>query len=46
MAHENKERFIVGLSLDGTREMHNRNRSNSYDKIDIPFLLRTGLNRE
>lgn len=36
---KNKERFIVGLSLDGTREMHNRNRSNSYDKIDIPFFI-------
>ena len=36
--NENKEKFIVGLSLDGTREMHNRNRSNSYDKIDINFF--------
>lgn len=35
---ENKRRFCVGLSLDGTREMHNRNRSNSYDKLDIPFF--------
>lgn len=26
------------MSLDGTREMHNRNRSNSYDKIDINFF--------
>ena len=33
-----KDRFVLGLSLDGTREMHNRNRSNSYDKIDIEFF--------
>lgn len=32
--------FICGLSLDGTREMHNLNRSNSYDSIDLPFFLR------
>lgn len=36
----NKERFVIGLSLDGTPEMHNRNRSNSYDKIDIDFFLK------
>lgn len=30
--------FICGLSLDGTREMHNINRSNSYDKIDLDFF--------
>lgn len=35
---DNKHRFIAGLSLDGTREMHNRNRSNSYDLIDIEFF--------
>lgn len=34
----NKHRFIAGLSLDGTREMHNKNRSNSYDSIDIDFF--------
>jgi len=32
---KNKHRFCLGLSLDGTRDMHNRNRSNSYEKIDI-----------
>lgn len=37
----NRHRFIAGLSLDGTREMHNRNRSNSYDKIDIEFFRDT-----
>lgn len=35
---ENKDRFCVGLSLDGTREMHNRNRSGSYDKLDLAFF--------
>lgn len=35
---KNKEKFVVGLSLDGTREMHDRNRSNSYGKIDINFF--------
>lgn len=35
---DNKHRFIAGLSLDGTRKMHNINRSNSYDLIDIDFF--------
>ncbi len=30
--------FVCGLSLDGTREMHNINRSNSYDDIDLEFF--------
>ena len=30
--------FICGLSIDGTRQMHNINRSNSYDSIDIDFF--------
>ena len=30
--------FVCGLSLDGTREMHNINRSNSYDDIDLSFF--------
>ncbi len=30
--------FVCGLSLDGTREMHNINRSNSYDDIDWQFF--------
>ncbi len=32
-------KFVCGLSLDGTREMHNLNRSNSYDDIDLDFFL-------
>ena len=36
-----KKNFILGLSLDGTREDHNMNRSNSFDLIDIPFFVNT-----
>lgn len=39
--YDNRHRFIAGLSLDGTREMHNRNRSGSYDHIDIGFFRDT-----
>ena len=35
---EHKCCFVCGLSLDGTREMHNINRSNSYDDIDLNFF--------
>lgn len=38
---DHRKEFIVSLSLDGTREMHNANRSNSFDKIDIEFFVRT-----
>lgn len=36
---QHKSCFVCGLSLDGTREMHNANRSNSYDDIDLNFFL-------
>lgn len=36
---EHKKSFVCCLSLDGTREMHNLNRSNSYDDIDLDFFL-------
>lgn len=36
---EYSECFVCGLSLDGTREMHNINRSGSYDNIDLDFFL-------
>ena len=35
---KNKDRFWVSLSIDGKRESHNVNRSNSFDLIDIPFF--------
>lgn len=38
---ENKHRFICGLSLDGTKEMHDMNRSNSFDQIEIDFFRET-----
>lgn len=34
----NKKRFIPILSLDGPKEVHNRNRTESFDKIDIDFF--------
>ena len=36
----NRDLCVCGLSLYGTREMHNVNRSNSYDDIDIEFFLK------
>lgn len=35
---KNKNKFWVSLSLDGCRESHNINRSNSFDKIDLKFF--------
>ena len=35
---KNHKRFICGLSLDGTKEFHDANRSNSFDKIDLAFF--------
>ena len=43
--YENRERFILALSLDGLPEMHNHNRSNSYDRIDCQFFARTWPNQ-
>lgn len=37
---KNRHRFYLGLSLDGTKEMHNTNRCNSYDQIDFAFFHR------
>lgn len=35
----NSKRFTLILSLDGGRETHNRNRCNSFDRIDFKFFL-------
>ena len=35
----NKDRFSLGLSLDGRKETHNMNRCNSFDMIDFDFFL-------
>lgn len=37
----NQDTVKVALSADGTPEMHNINRSNSYDKIDFEFFAKT-----
>lgn len=37
---ENRDIFQIALSLDGTREMHNKNRSNSYDLIPVEFFAK------
>lgn len=36
---KHRREFVLGLSLDGTRDTHNANRSNSFDKIDTSFFL-------
>jgi radical SAM protein with 4Fe4S-binding SPASM domain len=36
--HEHKDRFYLRLSLDGTKETHDYNRSNSFDSLDIDFF--------
>lgn len=38
--YKNRDKFICSLSLDGNRDMHNANRSNSFDLIDIPFFIK------
>ena len=38
---EHSDCVVCGLSLDGTRDMHNSNRSNSFDKIDLDFFAKT-----
>lgn len=38
--HDNQDTMEVYLSLDGTKLMHNINRSNSYDRIDVGFFLK------
>lgn len=43
--YENRHRLYCGLSLDGPREVHNRNRTNSFDKIDINFFKNTWPDR-
>lgn len=39
LAH--RDTFVLGLSLDGTPDTHNHNRSGSYNKIDIKFFRDT-----
>lgn len=37
--------FYLGLSLDGTKAMHDVNRNNSFDMIDLPFFRETWSNQ-
>jgi sulfatase maturation enzyme AslB (radical SAM superfamily) len=37
---EHKERFWLGLSLDGSKETHDYNRNGSFDMIDIDYFLK------
>jgi radical SAM protein with 4Fe4S-binding SPASM domain len=37
---KHKKCFWLGLSIDGMKETHDHNRSNSFDKIDFNFFLR------
>jgi sulfatase maturation enzyme AslB (radical SAM superfamily) len=37
----NRDKFYLRLSLDGTKETHDYNRSNSFDKLDIDFFKDT-----
>ncbi len=38
---QHKDKFVCGISLDGLPRIHNNNRTNSYDLIDINFFLST-----
>ncbi len=40
-----KDKFLLGLSLDSTKQTHDRNRSNSFSRIDINFFLRNWPNQ-
>ena len=37
--HNNKDRFVLGLSLDGGKVSQDENRSNSFNLIDFHFFL-------
>lgn len=38
---ERSDIFVCGLSLDGSKRMHDINRSGSFDKIDVDFFAKT-----
>ena len=39
--YDHKNTLVCGLSLDGYKEIHDKNRSNSFDKIDLEFFSKT-----
>ena len=41
----NKDKIILCLSLDGAKETHDHNRSNSFDKIDFDFFVKNYPNQ-
>lgn len=43
---DHKDSVICGLSLDGTKLMHDINRSNSFDSIDLQFFRETYPNQD
>lgn len=38
---DNADRFVLSLSLDGNKLMHDMNRNGSYDRIDLDFFYKT-----
>lgn len=36
--HEHRKTFYLGLSIDGTEDVHNHNRSGSFEKLDTKFF--------
>ncbi len=44
--YNRRNKFICSLSLDGNRAMHNINRDNSFDNIDLFFLPKHGQNKQ
>jgi len=38
---QHRKRFYLGLSLDGTPDMHNANRGHSFERIDLDFFRET-----
>lgn len=44
-ARENRDRFVMLLSLDGTPKTHNLNRSNSFERIDLDFFHKNWPNQ-
>lgn len=42
--YTNRDKITLKLSLDGNRKSHNINRSNSFDRIDLEFFVKTWPN--
>ncbi len=42
---DHRDTFTLGLSLDGDRETHNKNRSGSFDRIDLSFFVQNWPNQ-